>query len=84
MNWLPAGERPTAAGGLLLGPRVSVLQVLMHEGDRHAALADGGGDALDGAEPDVAAREDARDAGLEQVRVAVELPAPRGASRRSP
>ena len=46
----------------------------MHEGDRHAALADGGGDAFDGAEADVAAREDARDARLEEVRVAVELP----------
>ena len=46
----------------------------MHEGDRHAALADGGGDALHGAEPDVAAGEDARDAGLEQVRVAIGSP----------
>jgi hypothetical protein len=49
-------------------------EVLVHEGDRHAALADCRGDALDGAESDVAAGEDARDAGLEEVRVAVELP----------
>src|SRR5262249_11655643 len=54
-----------------------VPEVLVHEGDRHAALADGGGDAFDRAEPDIAAREDARDARLEQVRVAVELPASR-------
>ena len=46
----------------------------MHEGDRHAALADGGGDALHGAEPYVAAGEDPRDAGLEQVGIAVALP----------
>ena len=50
----------------------------MHQRDRHAALADGGGNAFHGAEPDVAAREDARDAGLEEVRVAVELPPPGG------
>ena len=77
-SWLPAGERPTVAGDLLLGPRVRLLQVLMYEGDRHAALADGGGNTLYGGEPDVAAGEDARGAGLEQVRIAVELPAPGG------
>ena len=49
----------------------------MDEGDRHAALADGGRDALHRAVPDVAAGEDAGDARLEQVRVALELPAPR-------
>ena len=47
----------------------------MHEGDRHAALADRRRDALDGAGADVAAREDARDARLEEVGVAVEIPA---------
>lgn len=45
----------------------------MHEGDGHAALADGGRDALDRAEADVAAGEDARNTRLQQVRVAVEL-----------
>ena len=52
-------------------------QVLVHEGDGHAALADRCGDTLDRAEAHVAAREDARHARLEQVRVALELPAPR-------
>ncbi len=47
----------------------------MHERDRHAALADGGRDALHRAGANVAAREDARDARLQEVRVAVELPA---------
>ena len=47
----------------------------MHEGDRHAALADGRCDALDRAVADVAAREDPRNARLEQVRVALEGPA---------
>src|SRR5204863_115125 len=42
-----------------------------------ADLADGGGDALHRGEPHVAAREDARNAGLQEVRVAVECPAPR-------
>ena len=49
----------------------------MHEGDRHAALADGGGDALHRARAHVAAREDARHARLEQVRISVERPAAR-------
>src|SRR5204862_7206495 len=39
-----------------------------------AALADRSGDALHGAESDVPARENAGDARLEQVRVALELP----------
>ena len=46
----------------------------MDEGDRHAALADGRRNALHRGEPDVAAREDAGHARLEQVRVAIELP----------
>src|SRR4051794_17362979 len=49
-------------------------QVLMHERDGHAALADRCGNTLHGAEAHVAAREDARHARLEQVRVALELP----------
>src|SRR4029453_1007775 len=40
-----------------------------------AALTDRGGDSFHGAESHVAAGEDARNAGLEEVRVAVELPA---------
>src|SRR5688572_9493813 len=46
------------------GCAVGALEVLMHEGDRHAALADGGGDPFDRREAHVAAREDARDARL--------------------
>src|SRR5262249_60299182 len=45
-------------------------------GGRHAALAGGRRDALHRAESDVAAGEDPGDAGLEEVRVAVELPPP--------
>ena len=56
-----------------LGPRALVLEVLVHEGDGHAALADGGRDTLDRAEPHVATGEDAGNARLEQVGVAVEL-----------
>ena len=64
----PAACRPSGS---------SVLpEVLVHEGDRHAALADCRRDALHGAESDVAAGEDARDARLEEVRVPVELPRP--------
>ena len=55
---------------------LGVTAVLVHERDRHAALADGGRDALDRAEADVPAGEDAGHAGLEQVRVALLLPAP--------
>ena len=51
----------------------------MHEGDRHASLADGGSDAFHGAVADVAAGEDPRDARLEEIRVTVELPSSRGA-----
>ena len=47
----------------------------MHKGDRHAALADRRRNPLDGTKTDVAAREDARDARLEKVRVALEGPA---------
>ena len=62
---------PVAPAGLSVLP-----EVLVHEGDRHAALADCRRDTLHGAESDVAAGEDARDARLEEVRIAVELPAP--------
>jgi hypothetical protein len=56
---------------------------LVNELDRHAAFADGGGDALDLAEADVAARVDARNARLEEVRVAIELPTSCGADVRA-
>jgi hypothetical protein len=46
----------------------------MHEGDRHAALADGGSDTLHGARADVTTGEDTWDAGLEEIRVTVESP----------
>ena len=48
----------------------------MNEGDGHAALADGSGYALDGAEPNVTAREDAGNARLQEVGVAVGRPVP--------
>ena len=51
-------------------------QILVDEGDRHAAFADRGGNALDRARPHVAAREDAGDARFEQVRIAIVRPAP--------
>src|ERR1700722_17136645 len=46
----------------------------MHELDGDGALAYGRGAALDRAVADVASDEDAGDAGLEQVGVAIELP----------
>ena len=49
-------SRPATRSGGRLGD--GLLEVLVHEGDRHAALADRGGDALDRAGPDVAAGED--------------------------
>src|SRR5262249_12591764 len=51
----------------------------MHERDCEAALADGGSDALHRARTNVAAREDARHARLEEVPVAIEVPLPLGA-----
>src|SRR5205823_3260572 len=53
---------------------IGLAQVLVDEGDRHAALADGRCDALHRPEAHVAAGEDAGDARLEQVGVALELP----------
>src|SRR5262249_9222608 len=55
--------------------RPGLLQELVHEGDGHAALADRDGDPLHRAAADVAASEDAGDAGLEEVRVATLSPA---------
>jgi L-histidine N-alpha-methyltransferase len=62
------------------GEGLRLPEVLVHERDRHAALADGCGDALDRAQPNVAAREDPGHGRLEQVRVAFERPA--GGTRR--
>src|SRR3954454_14729382 len=55
--------------------RSSFPQVAVHEGDRHGTLADGRGDPLDRVGAHVAGDEDAGQAGLQQVRVAVEVPA---------
>ena len=69
-----------------LGDRARALRLaeeLVHEGDRHAALAHGRGHALDRPGADVAAGEDAGDARLEQVGVAVGLPARPRRARRS-
>ena len=55
-----------------------LLEVLVHEGDRHAALADGRRDPLDRPAANVAAREDARHARLQEIRIAVEPPTVRG------
>ena len=78
----PTGE--LAVTDLSGGAGVRVLQVLVDEGDRHAPLADRGGDALHRREPHVAAGEDARDARLEQVRVAFQRPPPCCAHVRRP
>ena len=52
-------------------------QVLVDQRDRHRALADRAGDALDRARAHVAGDEHARHARLQQVRVALERPAAR-------
>src|SRR3954453_5164548 len=76
-----AAERPDAEQpvmfsepGRTAGLRAGVAQVLVHERDRHAALADRGRDALHGREPDVAAGEDAGHARLQEVGVALQRP----------
>ena len=68
----PAHAGLAGGGGLDRG----VSEVLVDEGDRHASFADRRGDTFHLAEANVAAGENARHARLEQVRVAVELPAP--------
>src|SRR6202521_3369239 len=50
------------------------LQVLMDEGDRHAAFTHAGGDALDGSRPDIAHGEDPGDGSLDQISVATPRP----------
>ena len=51
-----------------------VLQILVDEGDRHAAFADGGRDPLDRAEAHVAAGKYAGHTGLDEVGVAAFVP----------
>ena len=48
----------------------------MDEGNRHAALADGRGDAFDRAQSHITAGEDARRAGFKEIGIAAERPAP--------
>src|SRR5215218_1959472 len=77
----PAGA--TGRSGRASAARLSkldfaIFEVFAHERDRHAAFADGRGDALHWAGPNIAAREDAWNARFEEVRVAVEVPSPRG------
>src|SRR5687767_11844229 len=56
---------------------LGALQELMDERDRHAPLANRGGDPLHGTGPHIAAAEDPRHAGLEQVGVSLVGPAAR-------
>src|SRR5919109_2845923 len=72
--------RGAESGGRCRG---GLLEVLMDEGDRHAAFADSGSDAFHRGRAHVAAGEDAGDARLEKVRVALELPASGGGDVRT-
>src|SRR6185437_1580692 len=76
MTHLLRGESLTFRATLLLadGAAFGLPEVLMHEGDRHAALADCGGNPLHRTVTHVTTGEDAGHARLQQVRVAVELP----------
>src|SRR5262245_22845641 len=66
------GDRSRSAANLV--------EVLMHEGDGHAALAHRSGDALDGTKADIPTGKDARDARLQEERVPVALPPSGGAN----
>ena len=55
-------------------PRV-LLQILVDESDRHAALTDRGGYALDRAQPRIPTGENTRDTRFEEVGIAAERPA---------
>src|SRR5438094_8512336 len=63
----------TTGRSLLL--RLQLGQVLVHDRDRHAPLSYGGRHTLDGGVADVADREDARHAGLQEIRIALQRPA---------
>src|SRR6266478_7187574 len=52
-----------------------VLEILVDECNRHAALSHGGRDALDRAQPDIAARKYARYARFEEIGVPIVRPA---------
>src|SRR5262245_14116004 len=65
----------TAEGGCATKPLRERAEILVDEGDSHRALADGGGDALDGVGADVARGEHAGSAGLEHERLAAQRPA---------
>ena len=77
----PAGTRRKLL--LCLCPRRLVPQVLMNEGDHHAALTDGGGDSFCGAVADVAAGEDAGTLVSRRYRSRSSLPGCRWPSRRA-
>src|SRR5581483_12136963 len=62
----PAGGHPLASW---------LRQVLMDQGNGHRALADRGGDALDGRVPDIAGHEHTRHAGFEREGIAIQRPA---------
>ena len=71
-----SSNRSTARSSAAVSARRSCLdQVLVDQRDRHRALADGAGDALDRARAHVAGDEHAGHAGLEHVRFALERPA---------
>ena len=53
-----------------------LLQILVDESDRHAALTDRGGDAFHRAQPHIAAGENPGGARFEEVGIAVMRPAP--------
>src|SRR5262249_40502996 len=69
---------PNAAGRALARrcDRVLLAQILVHERDRHASLADRGCNTFHRAEADITAGEDAGHARLEEVRVALQRPSP--------
>src|SRR2546430_7568259 len=68
-------------GACILGSRIDLrcrglplAEILMDECDRYAAFTDARSDALDRAVANVADRENARHAGLQQIRIALERP----------
>src|SRR5215831_10686219 len=69
--------RPNCSRKVFIGPpalKAWSREILVHERDRHAALPDACCDALDGAMPHVAGRKDARQARLQQIRIALQHP----------
>src|SRR6476646_11809940 len=70
------GALPATASHLLRPSAIGLAlpQIPMDHGDRHAPLTHGGGASLDGGVTNVAGREDAGHAGLEQVWIALRRP----------